>query len=110
MDCSEIFASTNVEKLSAPVIFRMVNLAYQSTPNYNLFAAGASGDSANPNWSAFLASSTHSAADVIPKKLLDKYPTVCFTKKHIMVSPITDQQFVFIPDNMHLSKNVVTAL
>lgn len=108
--CSKIFASTNVEKFSASVVFRMVNLVHQTTPNYNLFVAGASGDAANPNWTAFIASSTHSPADVLPNHLLQQFPNIFFGMKHIMVSPTNDRPFVFIPDNMHLSKNVVTAL
>lgn len=106
---SEIFASTNVEKCSAPVVHQMTMHVINQVPSYGLTAAGASVDAASPNWRAYLSASTHSASDFLPIMLMKAYPAINFTIQHMFVTA-TGKPFIFCSDSMHLLKNIVTAM
>lgn len=110
VDCDEIVASTDVEIVSASVMYRITKLCAQTLPRYNLHVAGNVVDAAGPNWKALLADSTHSAKDILPRDLMNEFPSVDFGIRHISVDQLTDEPIVHIPDPMHCSKTVCTAL
>ncbi len=117
-DCSEVIASTGVEKPSAPIIFKMVNLTCQTIRRYKLQSIANVVDAHSSNWSALLHNSTHSAEDTLPNKsepilpqeLRDKYAEIDYSINFIISDPVTDEPIFNCPDPMHLTKNIVFAL
>ena len=80
----------------------MVDLVDQTTPSYNFCCRCIRQDAAaNPNWTAFITSSTHSAADVLPTRLSLQYPNILFGTKHTIIPPTKETPFIFIPDSKH---------
>ena len=53
---------------------------------------------------------THSTKDVLPHTLMENYPEIDFDVATVAKDPVTGEWFIFIPDNSHLTKNVVTAV
>ena len=108
--CSEIVASTDVEKPTAPIIFKIDHLVYHTVQQYRLHVALNVVDAHTSNWSALLTSSIHSANNILPRWLIDKFSDVDFSIKHIRVDQVTDQPVANSPDPCHLTKNVVFTL
>lgn len=106
---SEIFASSNVEKVSASVVHQMTCHVVNQLPCYGFQGAGASVDAASPNWKAYLSASTHSSSNILPLWLMGDYPDIDFTIKHISVTPL-DRPFIHCSDSMHTTKSIVTCL
>ena len=113
--CSEVVASTDVEKCTPQVIYSMISLAADAIQNYgneqaSFVSAGNVVDAHGSNWKALLAASTHAASSYLPKELMDEFPVVDFNVVHIFVNLATGLPIVNIPDLLHLTKNTITAL
>ena len=113
--CSEVVASTDVEKVSAQIVHSMTTLVCDTIQNYgngkaSLFSAGNVVDAHSSNWKGLLAVSSHSARNFLPKELMDEFPVIDFAIVHVVEDLVTGRPVVQIPDLLHLTKNVVTAL
>ena len=109
--CSEIVASINVEKVTPEVVAIVTEQLRNTIPIYGLDCAGQASDAAGANWvAAREITATHSTKDVLSEELMNNYPEIDFDVSIVAKDPVSEEWFVFIPDNSHLTKNVVTAI
>ena len=108
--CSEIVASTDVEKVSSSVMYSMVDLVSSSLPNYEFTCAANIVDAHSSNWSALYAKSTHSASQFLPNELMSEFPLIDFSIVHITVDVVTGKPIVNMPNPVHYLKNIVFTL
>lgn len=108
--CSEVCASTDVEKVTPQVMFDMTHLLAQTMPMFGFHCVANIVDAAGPNWKALLADSTLAAKDFLPQELMDQFEVIDFEIVHITKDIVTGEPIINAPDLLHLSKNVVTAM
>ena len=109
--CSEIVASINVEKVTPEVVAMVTEQLRNTIPIYGLYCAGQASDAAGANWvAAREITATHSTKDILSEELMNNYPEIDFDVSIVAKDPVSEEWFVFIPDNSHLTKNVVTAI
>ena len=109
--CSEIVASINVEKVTPEVVAMVTEQLRNTMPIYGMDCAGQASDAAGANWVAARdITATHSTKDVLRQELMDTYPEIDFDVATVAKDPVSGEWFIFIPDNSHLTKNVVTAI
>ena len=101
-----------MNKVTPEIIATITDLLRDTMPVVGgLECAMACSDAAGCNWVAFKdIMSTHSIEEILPKNLMDKYPSVDFNLAIVTKDPVTKEYFIFLPDMPHLTKNIVTAL
>lgn len=109
--CSEVVASINVNKVTPEVITTITNLLRETMPVYGLECCIGTSDAAGCNWVAMRdMMSTHSYCDVLSEELRKEYPTIDFDVKCVYKDDVTGDFGFFVPDMLHLTKNIATAL
>ena len=108
--CCKIISSSDVEKVLAPVMYRITKLCSQLLPLNKLWSIGNIIDATGPNWKALLADLTKAPKDILPRKLMDELKDTDFSLKNISVDPVLDFPVTNLPDLLHLTKNFCTAL
>jgi hypothetical protein len=107
--CSEIDTSINVTKVTAAVITSIMISLWDTLPIFDLELRMATSDVAGCNWLSFGDMlSTHTHRDALPLWIPDKYPDIDYDVKCLMKDPVSKQWCIFIPDMLHLTKNIVT--
>jgi hypothetical protein len=111
IQCSEVVASANVNKVTPGIITMILKLLRDTLPCYGLGIAMATCDAAGCNWVSYQAClSTNTVRDALPRELTDKYPKINFDVKCLAKHPRSKQWIIFVPDMPHLTKNIVTCL
>ena len=107
---SETVASIlTVTKVTAAVITSAMISLRDLLPIYDLEIRMATSDTAGCNWLSFGDMlSTHTHRDAFPSWIFDKYPDIDCDARCLTKDPVTMQWCVFIPDMLHLTKNIVT--
>ena len=109
--CLEIVASINVEKVTSQVVAAVTEQLRNTMPIYGTDCAGQASDAAGANWVAARdITATHSTKDVLQQELINMYPEIDFDVATVAKNPVSDEWFIFIPDNAYLTKRIVTAL
>jgi hypothetical protein len=109
--CSEIVASINVTQVTAAVITSVMISLRDTLPIYDLEIRMATSDAAGCNWLSFGDTlSTHTHRDALPSWISDKYPAIDCDVRCLTKDPVTMQGCIFIPNMLHLTKNIVTSL
>ena len=108
--CCKIISSSDVEKVLAMVFYRITKMCLQLLPLNKLWSIGNIIDAAGPNWKALLADSTKAPKDYLPNALMDESQEINFSLIHISVDPVMDFPITNLPDPLHITKCVCTAL
>jgi hypothetical protein len=109
--CLEIVASMNVMKAMSGIIRSVIIALRDLLPMVGLQVGMATSDAAGCNWVSYPDTlSTNTFCDALSCKILDKYPMVDFNVKSLMTDPVTNQWIIFLPNMLHLTKNIVTSL
>jgi hypothetical protein len=110
--CSEIVASVNAAKGTSSIITAIMISLRDLLPMVGLEIGMATSDATGCNCVVSFRDtlSTHTFRDALPCEILYKYPKVDFDVKCLMANPFLKQWVVFLPDTLHLTKNIVTSL
>ena len=100
-----------MEKVTPKVVAMATEQLRNTIPIYGLDCAGQASDAVGANWvAAREITATHSTKDILSEELMNNYPEIDFDVSIVAKDPVSEEWFVFIPDNSHLTKNVVTAI
>jgi hypothetical protein len=101
----------NVMKAMSGIIRSVIIALRDLLPMVGLQVGMATSDAAGCNWVSYPDTlSTNTFCDALSCKILDKYPMVDFNVKSLMTDPVTNQWIIFLPNMLHLTKNIVTSL
>jgi hypothetical protein len=109
--CSEIVALINATKVTAAVITSIMISLRDMLPFFDLEIRIATSDTAGCNWLSFSDTLlTHTYCDALLMWIPDKYPDIDYDVRCLMKDPVTLQWCVYIPNMLHLTKNILTCL
>ena len=109
--CSENVASVNVAKVTSSIITAIMISLWDLLPMVGMEIGTATSDATGCNWVVSFQDtlSTHTFRDALPCEILYKYLKVDFDVKCLTANPFLKQWVVFLPDMLHLMKNIVTS-
>ena len=100
-----------MEKVTPQVVAVVTKQLRNTMPIYGMDCAGQASDAAGATWVAARdITATHSTKDILQQERMDMYPEIDFDVAIVAKDPVSDEWSIFIADNSHLIKNVVTAL
>ena len=100
-----------MEKVTPEVVFMATDQLGNTIPIYGLDCAWQASAAAGANWvAAREITATYSTKGILSQQLIDNYPEINFNVSIVAKCPASREWFVFIPDNSHLTKNVVNAI
>ena len=100
-----------MEKVTPKVVAMVTEQLRNTIPIYGLDCVELALDAVGVNWVAAQEITViHSTKGILPQELMNKYPEINSDASIVAKDPVSGEWFVFIPDNSHLTKNVVTAI
>ena len=97
--CSEVVASIIIEKVTLEIITKIIELLRDTMSVFGLEYTIETLDAAGCNWVSFNTMSTHTLEDILPKALVEKYPSIEFKLDCVTKDDVTKSYFIFVPDN-----------
>ena len=107
---SFIVSSESVSKVTPGKLANMALASIKTLGFYGFQVCVVVADGATENNSFFEGVATQSIESHIPIDLKNKFPSIKYDFKNVMLHPITDEPIFFIADMPHLIKKIVNAL